>query len=180
MIAPSGGFSPYGSSGGSGVSGYVERRKRYAAAGLNSRWLVSALFAVICRSVEIRRESRTIDRAWRGRRPRKSEIPHRGRGQVELQRRPVIAVVERDPHTRLGAGKEQPFANGIFAHRVDGRVVRQAGGDQLPSLTAIVRAVDVRLQVVDAEAAHRRKRIHHRNATQRFGLLCSRALAPEE
>src|SRR6185369_16033061 len=50
MIAPSGGFWPYGSSGGNGVSVYLLQRKRYAAAGLNSDTSLDAVAAVICRS----------------------------------------------------------------------------------------------------------------------------------
>src|SRR5215468_6670822 len=50
MIAPSGGFWPYGSSGGSGVSVYLLQRKRYAAAGLNNTASLDAVFSLSCRN----------------------------------------------------------------------------------------------------------------------------------
>ena len=82
------------------------------------------------------------------------QIAHGGVGQIQLQGLPMIAVVERDPDCVLRAGKQQPFAHGIFADCIDRTDFRQAGGDQLPCLTAVVRAVNVGLLVVDAEAAH--------------------------
>ena len=81
------------------------------------------------------------------------EIAHGSVRQIQLQRLPVIAIVKRNPDGIFRAGKQQAFAHRIFAHRVDRAEIGQAGGDQLPGLAAIVRAVDVRMQVVDAEAA---------------------------
>src|SRR5579872_22866 len=68
----------------------------------------------------------------------------------------MVAVVESDVHAGFGAGKEQSLAHRVFAHGVSGSIVRQPAGDQLPSLAAVVGAIDVGAQVVDAEAADRR------------------------
>ena len=74
------------------------------------------------------------------------EIAHGGVRQIQLQGLPVVAVVERDPDRIFRAGKQQAFAHGIFAHRVHRAEVGQAGGDQLPGLAAVVRAVDIRMR----------------------------------
>jgi hypothetical protein len=73
-------------------------------------------------------------------------------GRFMLQRLPMVAVVPRDVDAALGSGEEQAFARGIFADGVDGFVVGQAGDDLLPGLAAVVGAVDIRMQVVEAEA----------------------------
>ena len=52
--------------------------------------------------------------------------------QIQLKRLPVIAVVERDPDARLGAGEEEPASDRVLPHGVDRAVLREAGGDQLP------------------------------------------------
>ena len=83
------------------------------------------------------------------------QIAHGSRGQVKLQRLPGVAVVERDVDGAFGAGEKQPLAQGIFAHHVDGRVIRNASRDFLPGLPAIVSAIDVGVQIVKAETIHR-------------------------
>ena len=45
-----------------------------------------------------------------------------------------------------------PFADRIFAHGVDHFVIGNAVGDLLPCLAAVVGAIDVRAQIVQAEA----------------------------
>ena len=74
----------------------------------------------------------------------------RGR-HVQPQRLPIVAIVERNINGPLRSGEEQALAHRIFAHRVD-RPIRQAADDLLPGFAAVVRAVDVRLQIVEAEA----------------------------
>src|SRR5260221_2456144 len=84
------------------------------------------------------------------------QIADRSRRQIHLQRLPMIAVVPGHIHGAFGAGKQQSLALYIFAHRVDGLVFGQAADDFLPRLSAIVRAVDIRMQVIEPEAVHRR------------------------
>ncbi len=83
------------------------------------------------------------------------EIAHRSVRQIELQRLPVVSVIKRNPNRIFSPGEEQAFANGIFAHRVDGAEVRQAGCNQLPVLAAVVCAIDIGAKIVDAEPTHR-------------------------
>ncbi len=47
------------------------------------------------------------------------QIAHRSMRQIQLQRLPVIAVVERRPNAIFAAGEEQSLAYRIFAHGVD-------------------------------------------------------------
>ncbi len=75
--------------------------------------------------------------------------------QIQLQRLPVVAVIERNPYRVFGPGKQQALADGIFAHRVHGTEVGQAARDQLPTLAAIVRAIDIWMRIVDAETTDR-------------------------
>ncbi len=64
----------------------------------------------------------------------------------------MVSVVEGDVDSALGSGEEEAFPLGIFADGVDGLVVGKAGDDLLPGLAAVVGAVDIRMQVVEAEA----------------------------
>ena len=80
----------------------------------------------------------------------KGEVAHRGRRQVELQRLPVVAVVKRDEHTQLGTGDEQAATFGIFFDRLHVDARRQAAGDLLPRLARVLRAIDVRIVVLEA------------------------------
>jgi hypothetical protein len=75
--------------------------------------------------------------------------------QVQLQRLPVIAIIKRYPDGIFCARVKKAFAHGIFANRVDRTKIRKAGSDERPILAAVVRAVDVRVRVVDAETANR-------------------------
>ena len=81
------------------------------------------------------------------------QVAHRGVRQIELQRLPVIAVIERYPHARLGSREEQALAHGILAYGIDGRVVRESARDQPPHLPSVVRAINVRAQIINAETA---------------------------
>src|SRR5690242_3020601 len=66
----------------------------------------------------------------------------------------MISVIERDPDTGFSTGKEKTFADGIFTNGIGGPIAESID-DELPCLTAIVSAIDVRLQIVDAETADR-------------------------
>ena len=79
------------------------------------------------------------------------EVADRRYRHVQPQRLPVGAIVERYVDGTLGAGKQQALALGIFAHGVDRLAVRNAVDDLGPGLAAVVRAEDVRPQVVEAQ-----------------------------
>ena len=64
----------------------------------------------------------------------------------------MIAIVEGNIDGALGAGEEQAAAHRIFAHGVDGGIVGDAAGDLLPALAAVARAIDVGVQIIEAEA----------------------------
>ena len=118
MIAPGGGFSPAGTSGGHGVGSLVPKRTRTAVAGLN-RYAAGAAFASACRLPERRdvvedpeaAAVRAGDQigAEAGAVVLHLDVAHRDRRHVEPQRLPVVAVVERHPHLRVGRGVEQPL-----------------------------------------------------------------------
>src|SRR5271156_6446725 len=79
------------------------------------------------------------------------EVADRRCRQIHSQRLPMIAVVPRDIDAAFGAGKEKSLALGISAYGVDGLVVGQAADNLLPRLSTIVRAVDIRMQVVESK-----------------------------
>jgi len=80
------------------------------------------------------------------------EIAHRGVRQIQLQRLPGISIVEGNIDRCLGAGKKEPLAGGIFTHGVDGSIRGQPGDNLLPVGAEVARAVDVRIQVVEAKS----------------------------
>jgi hypothetical protein len=69
-------------------------------------------------------------------------------GKIELQRLPVVAVIEGDVDGGLRASEEQPAALWILADDVNWGIVGQAACDSLPGLAAIARAIDIRGQAV--------------------------------
>src|SRR5579864_2564181 len=79
------------------------------------------------------------------------EVAHGSGRQVELQRLPLVAIIERDVNRALGSGEEQAFTFAIFPDRVSRLVIGQTVGDLLPGLAAVVRAVDIRMQVIETE-----------------------------
>src|SRR5437867_2538946 len=76
------------------------------------------------------------------------EIPDRGDRQIHLQRLPLVAVIEGDVDSVLSASKKQSFPYWIFAHNVDIGALRNAFCDFGPSLSQVVRAINIGLQVV--------------------------------
>src|SRR6266581_786509 len=79
------------------------------------------------------------------------QIADRGRGQIQSQRLPVVAVIERKINRALGAREEQAFAFGIFAHRIDWLVIRNSVYDLLPRFATVVRTINIWVQVVEPE-----------------------------
>ncbi len=183
MIAPSGGFGAVGSSGGSGVSVFMFQRTRYAVCGLKR---MTSRSATACPERALLRQAQ--DQRSKGAPPvgelrdlpqRRDvvenpdaapvraddevvvfddEIADRGRGHVQSQRLPVVAVVERHVDLRFGSGEEQALPLRILADDADGRAARNAGDDLLPRLAAVVGPVDVRVHVVDPQRVDSRVR----------------------
>ena len=164
MIAPSGGFGAAGSSGGSGVSVFMFQRTRHASCGLKSIALCAlGRRALTARDLPQRRDVVEDPDAAPVRADDQvvvldDEIAHRRRRHVQPQRLPVVAIVERHVDLRLGSGEEQPLALRILAHDADRRAAGNAVDDLLPRLAAVVRAVDVRVHVVEPQRVHRRIR----------------------
>ena len=79
------------------------------------------------------------------------EIANRGDRQIETERLPVFAVIQREIHAALGGCEEETLAHGIFAHAVHGFVLRNPSDNHLPGFSPIVSAVGQWVQVVDAE-----------------------------
>ena len=83
------------------------------------------------------------------------QVVNRRSRQVELQRAPVCAVIERNEHTSLGAGIKQPAFLGVFADCTYKRVLWNAAYDSRPALAVVVGLIDVRTQVVILVAVNR-------------------------
>src|SRR6516162_7197451 len=66
-----------------------------------------------------------------------SEVAHRGGWQIELQRLPVITVIERDGYAGFGAGEQHALANGIFANGTGDAGLGEPIHDLFPGLTTI-------------------------------------------
>jgi len=82
------------------------------------------------------------------------EIADRYGWKIELQRLPVVAVVEGDEHAGFGAGLEQSFANRAFTNGVQKRRRFDTSCDGCPGLSVIACAVEIRLVVVQSMAVH--------------------------
>ena len=68
--------------------------------------------------------------------------------QIELQRVPIPAVVERNPDPRFRSRVEQAFALGVFAHCVNIGIVGQAGDNFRPGFAEVRGFENVRFEVV--------------------------------
>ena len=78
------------------------------------------------------------------------EIAHRGRRQIQPQRLPVCAVIERDIHALFRSREKQPFALGIFADGVHRLAGRDFVHNFCPRFAAVLRSKNVRLQIVES------------------------------
>ena len=67
----------------------------------------------------------------------------------------MIAVIKGHPDAVLGSDIQQALPDGILAHRVDGPEVGKSSGDRVPGASAIVRAEEIRMLIVDPEPADR-------------------------
>src|SRR5271165_4842574 len=103
---------------------------------------------------------------------------------VQLQRLPVIAVIERDIDAQFRSGKEQALLLGVLANRVH-RGRSDAGCYRLPGLAVVAGAIDVRLVVVQPMAVDRRvrhggteaRRLDHRDSAP-IADTCRRDILP--
>ena len=83
------------------------------------------------------------------------EIAHGRVRQIELQRLPIVSIVEGNVNGAFRAGEEQTFANRIFAHHVAGAAIGNIFCDFRPRFAEIARAVNVRAQIVEPERIDR-------------------------
>jgi hypothetical protein len=150
-MAPVGGFVPTGVSGGSGESRFSLRRMRMEQ-------VRALLHGVLVPLAERRDVVQDPEGAAVGGHDEIVAVNHQiadgGDGQIILQWMPGRAVVKGHEDADFGAGEEQAFAHGIFADCVDVSVFRQARDDFFPGLAGIVRAVDVRMEVVHLMAVN--------------------------
>jgi hypothetical protein len=77
------------------------------------------------------------------------KVPNGCSRHVQPKRRPVLAVVEGNPYVAFGAGQQKALAR-VFSDNVD-RVVRQTGVYGRPGHAAVMRLVDMRVHIVDAD-----------------------------
>src|SRR5262249_1354171 len=82
------------------------------------------------------------------------EIVNWNRGQVQLQRTPVSAIIKRHEHAHLSSGIDQTALLGVFAHRADESIIGNSFGDFCPGLSVVAGFVDVRVQIVILMAVH--------------------------
>ena len=94
------------------------------------------------------------------------QVAIRRGGEIELQRLPVVAVVERDVHPALRAREQQPrlfrVAPNHPGEAAARQVPRQAAHDRRPRLAVVARAEEIRLVVagrVEVDRHVRRPRI---------------------
>src|ERR1041385_2275454 len=76
-----------------------------------------------------------------------NKITNRCTRQIQLQRLPVVTIIERHINSRLRAGKEQPLLFGIFSNHVylcAGALIGwETVDDAHPGLATIVRAIEL-------------------------------------
>src|SRR5207302_10538804 len=82
------------------------------------------------------------------------EIANRTDRQIELQRLPVLTVVERDISSEFGSGEEQPPALRIFPNRAQEGWSGNAVRDRLPGSAIVSRSIKIRRAIVEAAAIY--------------------------
>ena len=75
------------------------------------------------------------------------QVGNIGGGQIQLQRLPVIAGIERNIDRVGSAGEQESLAAGIFANRARHARLGQASDDFLPRLSRVARAIKIRMHV---------------------------------
>ena len=83
------------------------------------------------------------------------EIVNGRDGQIQLERLPMCAVVERNKHAGFGAGVEKTFAFGVFANGADVRALGNSVYDGAPGFAEITRFENVRFEVIKTMSVYR-------------------------
>ena len=82
------------------------------------------------------------------------EIAHRGRRQIQPQRLPLRAVIERHINALFRSREKQSFALGIFAHGVHRLARRDSVHNFCPRFAVVLRSENVRPQIVESQRVH--------------------------
>src|SRR5215471_2938315 len=69
-----------------------------------------------------------------------NQVPDRSRRQIELQRLPVVTIIEGNMDASFGARVQEPLANGICANHPHYHVGCQSRDDWLPCVAGIPRS----------------------------------------
>src|SRR5512140_3525999 len=77
--------------------------------------------------------------------------------QIQLERLPVVAIIERDENAQFRSTEEQSATLRVLRDVLHINAGRQAIRDPLPSLAAIAGTIDVRLVVFETVAVYRGK-----------------------
>src|SRR5262249_7014675 len=81
-------------------------------------------------------------------------VSDRSRRHIEPERLPVFAVVDREIDGLLCAAIKQSLAYWVFTNGIDDAAVGQSLHDLLPCLAAVVRAKNMRPQIVKAKCVY--------------------------
>src|SRR6266404_497472 len=87
-----------------------------------------------------------------------SDVAHRRMWQIQLQRLPVVSIVERNIDGAFRSCEQQALWSRVFANHVAGAAIGNAMSNFRPRLSEIARAVNVRAQIVEPERIDRRVR----------------------
>src|SRR5256885_14085320 len=112
-----------------------------------------------------------------------NQIAHRRGWKIELQRLPVVAVIERNKYSVLCASVEQALSDRILAHNADNGALRQTAHNLLPASAVVVGAICVRAGIMEAvhhcisrASVMMRSLNRHEDALRRYP--CWRNVAP--
>src|SRR5579862_818715 len=81
------------------------------------------------------------------------KITHGSVGEIQLQRLPMLAAIERDPYGIFSSSKNQVLTHRIFAYRVNRTDLWKPFNDQFPGLAGVVSTINIWMFIVDAKAA---------------------------
>src|SRR5215831_3846850 len=81
-----------------------------------------------------------------------NQIANGSGAHVQPERLPMVAIIERHIDSALSAGEEQSFAFRVFADSIGVFVSRNAAGDFGPVRAAVVRAIDMRSQIIEPQS----------------------------
>ena len=82
------------------------------------------------------------------------QVAHGDRREVELERLPVVPVVEGDVHAEFGGRVQQAASGRILPDGVDEVAIAQAGDDGLPVPAPVAGAVELGLAILDPVPIH--------------------------